>query len=160
MSSSSTLIKRMGRQDNPEAARPLTAAGEEQISWLNIGPPSQCQAGRREGLHPDGWTRRCGGGVYVAWQWSCHRMSEVSSSIWSHYHVKRRGWCLREGNRLGEEKSRKAICILQAHSFSHTHTPLSFCPPPPPQQAGQFTVRLFNFPEIGLRQLCHADEKV
>lgn len=41
--------------------------------------------------------------------------------------------------------------------FKHTHTP---CSCSPSSQAGQFTVRLFNFPEIGLWQLCHADEKV
>lgn len=102
-------------------------------------------------------TRR-GGSVYVACQLSCHWMSEVSSSIWSHYHVKRRGWCLKEGDRMGEERSRKAICILQAYSFSHTHTHSLLQPLLP--QAGQFTVRLFNFAEIGLWQLCHADEKV
>lgn len=32
--------------------------------------------------------------------------------------------------------------------------------PPLPPRAGQFTVRPFNFTEIGLWQLCHADEEV
>lgn len=83
----------------------------------------------------------------------------MSSSIWSHYHVKRRGWHLLEGNRLGEERHWKPICIrLFIFSLTHTHTLLA--PPAPPPKAGQFTVRPFNFPEIGLWQLCHADEKV
>lgn len=32
--------------------------------------------------------------------------------------------------------------------------------PPPPLCAGEFTVRPFNFTEIGPWQLCHADEEV
>lgn len=59
-----------------------------------------------------------GGGGAGRWGWgwregfmwlasgSCQRVSEVSSSIWSHYHVKGRGRCLEEASRQGEESSR------------------------------------------------------
>ena len=57
----------------------------------------------------------------------------------------------------GGEKQKGHLHTTSSFIFTHTHSSLLL---PPPQQAGQFTVRLFNFPEIGLRQLCHADETV
>lgn len=37
------------------------------------------------------------------------------------------------------------------NAFTHAHQPAPPAPPPrPPPGAGLFTVRLFNFPEIGL----------
>lgn len=76
-------------------------------------------------------------------------MSEVSSSIWIYYHVNKREW----RGRRREEYDKRSHCHARGWWRARRH------PRPPPQPAGRFTVRLFNFPEMGLWQLCHTDDK-
>lgn len=141
----------MKRQDNPEVARSLRVTRGGQISWLNK-PSSAEQAAGRSLL--EWWMRGCGGkplcplagGVVTEWVKWLHQfgaiiMSKGEDGAWR--------------NKLEEEEMGGAepICILQVYSSSPT--PLEPLLPWP----GPFTVRLFNFPEIGLWQLCHADER-
>ena len=56
----------------------------------------------------------------------------------------------------GGVKQKAYLHTLGLFVFTHAHSPLL---QPLPPQVGQFTVRLFNFPEIGMWQLCHADEE-
>ncbi len=137
MRSSSALIKRMGWQDNPKVAESLTVAREEQISWLNDFPPSQCQAGRKEGLHGDWWTggveevfMSLASGVVTEWVKCLHQfgaitMSKGEDGAW------RRGtdWGRREEERPSAYY--KLIHFL-THTFKHTHAHTLLVPPAPP----------------------------
>lgn len=98
---------------------------------------------------------------------SCRLLVELSSSEWSVFINLEPLSCQKErvalagGEQIGGGETLKAhlhTISLFIFSLAHTHTLLA--PPAPPPKAGQFTVRPFNFPEIGLWQLCHADEKV
>lgn len=84
----------------------------------------------------------------------CRLPGELSLNEWSVFINLELLPCQKErpGNKQGEGWSTKPICIRQAYSFHSALGPL-------PQPA-TFTVRPFNFPEIGLGRLCHADEEV
>lgn len=92
----------------------------------------------------------------------CHLPVELSLNEWSVFinleplPCQKERLVLEGGKQTGGGEKQKAHLNTTSLFIFHTHTPCSSSPSP---QAGQFTVRLFNFPEIGLWQLCHDDEK-
>lgn len=150
--SSSALIKWTGWPDNPEEAESLTARGEEQISWLNnfllCPSPAHKEGGPRPWLmHSQAW-RKC----------LCDSPAELSPNEWSVFINLEPLSCQKE-RRVLERRGGPGEHLHTTSLFIYRHVRVLQSPPPPPC-AGEFTVRPFNFAEIGPWQLCHADEEV
>lgn len=125
----------------------------DQISWLNNLPPRRCRTGRRAGPG-EWWMRRRGGGIYVpcGYEWSVFITLGPLS-------CQKARMVLEGGEQVegGAAESQSAFLrFIHFLAHTHIHNPHSLCPS---SRAAQFTVRPFNFPEIGMWQLCHADEK-